>query len=94
VVLLVEIAQCDRVGQNLIEVLDALARSALEERNRQAGHMAKGLDLTGFLVIDRSSPVERRWRTLGPAHGVNTSSSVQHVIATRRSPGRLACITR
>jgi hypothetical protein len=60
VVLLVQVPEGERVGQDLVQVLDALPGGVLGERDRQPGDVAEGLDLVRRLRDERAGAVSRR----------------------------------
>jgi hypothetical protein len=51
--LLVQISQCDRVDQELIQVLDAVLAGLLGQGNRHPHDVPEGLDLVSLLVGQR-----------------------------------------
>src|SRR6185312_2533680 len=58
VMLLVEIPDRNRIRQNLVQILDALAAGLLAERDRQLDDRAERLDLHGLLPHQRPGPVQ------------------------------------
>ena len=68
VMLLVEVPQRDRVGEDLVQVLDALPGDSLRERDRPVDHLAERLDLVRLLAIEGSRPIERGPAASGSAH--------------------------
>src|SRR5690606_38636828 len=56
VVLLVEVTERHRIGQNLVQVLDALRTDLLGQRYRELDYHPVGLDLYGFLVNEGLRP--------------------------------------
>src|SRR6476661_10845259 len=51
--LLVEVAQRDRVGQYLVQVLDRFLTHGFGKRDRHANQVPKRLDLVSLLAIER-----------------------------------------
>ena len=62
VVLLVEVAECHRVGQHLVQIGHALLAHVLSQRNRQLHEVSVGLDLVRVLMGQRFRLAQNRIR--------------------------------
>ncbi len=64
--LLVEIAQCHRVGEQLVEVGDTLYARRMRERDRHPDHMPVRLNLMASLVNEGARVLQNLVRVQNP----------------------------
>src|SRR6185295_20346385 len=82
VMFLVQISEGDRVGRELVEVVDALLARLFGQRNRHPDQMPKRLNLMGLLMGERRGPLQDRFGVEGGFRHMRASSAASKTLCS------------
>src|SRR6185295_9335964 len=79
---LIKISEGDRVGQELIEVVDSLLARLFGQRDRHPHQMPKRLNLMGLLMGERRGPFQDRFGFKGGLRHGRASSTASKTLSS------------